>query len=91
MNFNSVFPPQMLHVMIKKVFGYFETIRNRFITIEEQARRAGVTMGKNNMVSSRFWEFAEPYLIEVGNNCQITGGGKILYTRWGWCCKTLIS
>jgi len=64
--------------MIKKVFGYFERIRNRFISVEEQARRAGVTMGKNNMVSSRFWEFAEPFLIEVGSNCQITGGVKFL-------------
>ena len=77
--------------MIKKVLGYFETIYSRFIPLEEQARKAGVTIGNNNMVSSRFWEFAEPYLIKVGNNCQITGGGKILYSWRGRCCQEDIS
>ena len=51
--------------MIKKVLEYFETIYSRFIPLEEQARKAGVTIGNNNMVSSRFWEFAEPVLSDT--------------------------
>ena len=33
-------------------------------------------MGNNNEIMSRFWS-SEPYLIEIGNDCQITAGVKI--------------
>lgn len=42
-----------------------------FWTLEKQARAEGVIIGENNFISSRFWS-SEPYLIKVGNNCQIT-------------------
>ena len=48
----------------------------------EQATVNGVKMGENNFIYSAFWEGAEPYLIEIGNNCQITKGVNI-YTHGG--------
>ncbi len=44
--------------------------------LERQAIKAGVKMGKNNSVSSHFWS-SEPYLITIGNHCQITAGVHI--------------
>ena len=38
-------------------------------------------MGNNNEIMSRFWS-SEPYLIEIGNDCQITAGVKI-FTHGG--------
>ena len=43
-----------------------------FISLEEQAKKVGVRIGENNFVDSKFWS-TEPYLITIGNNCQITG------------------
>ena len=60
---------------IKKIY-----IKN-FWSLEKQARYAGVSLGKGNFVASRFWG-AEPYLIEIGDYCQITGGVK-LFTHGG--------
>lgn len=45
--------------------------------LEKQARYAGVQMGKNNFISSRFWS-SEAYLINIGSNCQLTAGCKLL-------------
>ena len=44
---------------------------------ERQARSAGVILGKNNFIDSIFWS-SEPYLITIGDNCQITSGVKLL-------------
>lgn len=52
------------------------------LTLEDEARLAGVDIGENNMVSSRFWEPSEPYLIKIGNYCQITDNVK-MYTHGG--------
>ncbi|WP_437920231.1 hypothetical protein [Sphingobacterium sp. LRF_L2] len=54
----------------------------KFRSNERQARFAGVKIGKNNMVSSKFWLRAEPYLITIGNHCQITSGVQI-FTHGG--------
>lgn len=52
---------------------------------ETRAKRAGVKMGKENFIAGDFWS-SEPYLITIGNHCQITrdvkffthgGGGAI--------------
>jgi UDP-3-O-[3-hydroxymyristoyl] glucosamine N-acyltransferase len=52
---------------------------------ETRAKRAGVIMGKENFIAGDFWS-SEPYLITIGNHCQITrdvkffthgGGGAI--------------
>lgn len=44
--------------------------------LERQAIKAGVKMGTDNMISSRFWS-SEPYLITIGSHCQITAGVHI--------------
>lgn len=58
----------------------------RFLTSPEKyARHIGVRIGKNNFISTRNWS-SEPYLITIGNNCQITsnvyihthGGGQAI-------------
>ena len=53
----------------------------RFWSLEKQAIKAGVEMGKDNFIASRFWS-SEPYLIRIGSHCQITAGAK-LYTHGG--------
>ena len=61
-------------IMIKKIYHKLSMLfNNNFISLEKQARRAGVRMGENNFISSHFWD-TEPYLIKIGSNCQITGG-----------------
>ena len=55
--------------------------RNLFWSLEKQARHAGVIIGEHNFISSHFWS-SEPYLITIGNNCQITSGVKI-FTHGG--------
>jgi acetyltransferase-like isoleucine patch superfamily enzyme len=48
---------------------------------EQRAKRAGVKMGKNNLIGDDFWS-SEPYLITIGNNNQITRGVKF-FTHGG--------
>ena len=52
-----------------------------FWSLERQAKDAGVKMGKDNFIASRFWS-SEPYLISVGSHCDITVGVK-LFTHGG--------
>lgn len=52
-----------------------------FWSLEKQARNAGVIIGSHNLIASRFWS-TEPYLIKIGNHCQITEGAQI-YTHGG--------
>ena len=40
-------------------------------TPEAYARHIGVNIGKNNLIGKKHWS-SEPYLITVGNNCQLT-------------------
>lgn len=52
------------------------------------ARHIGVNIGKNNLIRKNHWS-SEPYLITVGENCQIThgvlihthGGGQVVRDR----------
>ena len=64
--------------MIKRILDFLYKI---FFSFEKQAIRAGVNIGKNNFINSRFWS-TEPYLITVGNNVQITKG-VLLHTHGG--------
>lgn len=48
---------------------------------EKRARMAGVNIGHNNFIACDFWS-SEPYLITIGNNCQITRGVK-MHTHGG--------
>ncbi|MFC5623262.1 acyltransferase [Algoriphagus winogradskyi] len=62
----------------------FDKIRQYFLRLlpnKVQAKLLGVEMGENNFISSRFWS-SEPYLIKIGNNCQITNGVKF-FTHGG--------
>lgn len=52
-----------------------------FYSYEKQAIRAGVNIGKNNFINSRFWS-TEPYLITIGSNVQITKG-VLIHTHGG--------
>ena len=69
--------------MIKKLFRLFTIIKSRFYSAEKYARHLGVTIGKNCYIATRNWS-SEPYLVTIGNNCQITrcvsihthGGGQ---------------
>lgn len=63
---------------LKKILEYIIKLFCRlFFSLEKQALIAGVNLGKNNFIASRFWS-TEPYLITIGNNCQITAGVKML-------------
>lgn len=65
---------RIIHILKKKVI--------RFVcSKEKQAIIAGVKLGKNNFIASKFWS-TEPYLIEIGDNCSITTGVKI-FTHGG--------
>ena len=52
-----------------------------FWSLERQAKDAGVKMGKENFIASRFWS-SEPYLLSIGSHCDITAGVK-LFTHGG--------
>lgn len=55
----------------------------RFVSLEKYARLIGVNMGKNNFIADKnIWSAAEPYLITIGDNCQITYGVRI-FTHGG--------
>lgn len=56
--------------ILRKLFDIYKRF---FWTLEKQAIRAGVNIGDNNFISSHFWS-SEPYLITIGDNCQITDG-----------------
>ena len=46
-------------------------IRYKVISPEKYARCIGVKMGNNNFIATKNFG-TEPYLIKIGNNCQIT-------------------
>lgn len=54
------------------------------VSPECYARHIGVSIGKDCLISTRYWS-SEPYLIKIGNNVQITdnvsfhthGGGTV--------------
>ena len=65
-----------------KIISFLRKQHMRYLwSLERQARYAGVKIGHNNFIASRFWS-TEPYLITVGSYCQITNGVK-LFTHGG--------
>ena len=64
--------------MIKKIFSLF---KSRFYSAEKYARHLGVKIGENCYIDTRNWS-SEPYLVTIGNNCQITHCVSI-YTHGG--------
>lgn len=67
--------------MLKKFKYILKQLEGLFYSNEKNAFKAGVKLGKNNFIASKFWS-SEPYLIEVGNNCQITNGVR-MFTHGG--------
>lgn len=67
--------------MLLKLLHKLGDIFVRLFPLEKQAKLAGVRLGKTSFISSHFWS-SEPYLISIGDNCQITNGVKI-YTHGG--------
>lgn len=65
-------------MIIRKIVKLYQRY---FYSLEKQAILAGVKIGKNNFIASKFWS-SEGYLISIGNNCQITAGVKI-FTHGG--------
>lgn len=61
-------------------FPFFR--RHKRSSVEKLAEKAGVVFGENNSFASCFWSSAEPYLIKIGSNCQITADVKI-FTHGG--------
>ena len=55
------------------------------VSPEKEARHIGVQIGKDCLISTRYWS-SEPYLITIGNNVQVTdnvsfhthGGGNVI-------------
>ena len=61
---------------IKEKFLYY------WLSPEQWGRHLGATIGQNNMLSKDIWS-TEPYLVTIGNHCQLTnckihthGGGQ---------------
>jgi len=60
-------------------------IKSHMVSPETYARKKGVKIGKNCLINTRNWP-SEPYLVTIGNNCQIThnvsfhthGGGNAI-------------
>lgn len=67
--------------MIKRIFRLFSLFRNRLYSPQAYARHIGVNIGKNCLIDTRNWS-SEPYLITIGDNCQITRCVSI-YTHGG--------
>lgn len=62
--------------------SFLKTVIQSFVwSYEKQAKNAGVHIGGSNFIASKFWS-SEPYLITVGNHCQITNGVKF-FTHGG--------
>ena len=54
----------------------------RIFPMNLRARLSGVKMGGQNQIACEFWIAAEPFLISVGNRCQITKDVKF-FTHGG--------
>lgn len=65
-------------IVVSKIFHLYKIL---FWSLEKQAIHAGVKLGKDNFIASHFWS-TEPYLIKIGEHCQITNGVKF-FTHGG--------
>ena len=57
-------------------------IIKKILSPEKYAKSIGVNLGKNNFIPDKDCWSSEPYLITIGNNCQITSGVRI-FTHGG--------
>ena len=72
------------------IISKIKTMIMKFVlTPEQRARKAGVEIGKNNLIGGDFWS-SEPYLIKIGNNCQITRGVKFFTHGGGGAVRNIV-
>lgn len=55
-------------MILSKIVRY---LRKKYMPADKYARYVGVTVGKNCLIATKHFS-TEPYLITIGNNCQIT-------------------
>lgn len=55
-------------MILGKIVRY---LRKKYMPADKYARYVGVTVGKNCLIATKHFS-TEPYLITIGNNCQIT-------------------
>lgn len=67
--------------LIKRIIQFYWAIIAKPLAY---ARHIGVTIGDNCLIATRNWP-TEPYLVSIGNNCQITKGVSI-HTHGGGNC-----
>ncbi len=66
--------------MIKKILRFY---KKKFWTCERYAKSLGVTIGNDCSIATRYFG-TEPYLIEIGNNVQITSDVKFFNHGGAW-------
>lgn len=72
--------------MVKRIV---RALCKKYMTPYKYARYIGIKIGKNCLIATKNWS-SEPYLIEIGNNVQITsnvsihthGGGHVARCRY---------
>lgn len=84
--FNPIYQGRRLSdffgMLFVKKSGGVNRLCKFFVSSEGYAKRIGVNIGKNNFVPDKNTWSSEPYLITVGNNCQITMGVRF-FTHGG--------
>lgn len=65
----------------------FNKIKKCLYTPERYVKSIGVNIGSNNLIGKNHWS-SEPYLITIGNHCQLTncrifthGGGNVVRSK----------
>ena len=66
--------------LIKKIYWHL------LVSPEKEARHLGVTIGKNCLISTRYWS-SEPYLITIGDNVQVTDNVSFHTHGGGHCIR----
>lgn len=72
----------MIKVSYELMSGRLGRIIKRLVSSEQYARLIGVTLGQNNFIPDKEMWPSEPYLVTIGDNCQITMGVR-LFTHGG--------
>lgn len=66
---------------MNKIKYLVHLLKKRLNSPVKYARSIGVQVGKNTQIFKVYWS-SEPYLISIGDNCQITNGVRI-FTHGG--------
>ena len=65
-----------------RIRNLYYKLAKKLLSPEKYAKFIGVHIGKNNFIPDKECWSSEPYLITVGNHCQITNGVR-LFTHGG--------